>query len=70
MKANIGDRIIIEGKHLGDSRRIGIITGVAHNDGSPPYDVRWLEDGYTSVVIPGAEARIEPAPGENPATSG
>ena len=61
MKARIGDRIIVEGKHLGDGRRIGVVTKVGHADGRPPYHVRWLEDGHISVVFPGAEARIEPA---------
>ncbi|BCY09448.1 DUF1918 domain-containing protein [Actinoplanes sp. L3-i22] len=68
MKARIGDRIIIENNRLGENRRIGIITRVGHDDGGPPYHVRWLEDDHTTVVFPGPEARIEPAIGnESPA---
>ncbi|MEV4346476.1 DUF1918 domain-containing protein [Actinoplanes sp. NPDC049596] len=59
MIARIGDRIVLEGTHLGDSRRIGVITAVGHADGGPPYEVRWLDDGRTTLIFPGAEARIE-----------
>ncbi|SNY59107.1 DUF1918 domain-containing protein [Paractinoplanes atraurantiacus] len=63
MIARIGDRIVVEGTHLGDNRRIGVITAVAHADGRPPYEVRWLDDGRTSLIFPGPEARIEQAAG-------
>ena len=64
MIARIGDRIVLEGVHLGDSRRVGVITALAHADGSPPYEVRWLSDGRTTLIFPGAEARIEQAADE------
>lgn len=59
MIAQIGDRIILEGTHLGDPRRAGIVVGVTHEDGAPPYQVRWIDDGRTSLIFPGAEAHIE-----------
>jgi hypothetical protein len=59
MIAAIGDRIILEAAHLGDLRRVGVITAVAHADGGPPYEVRWLDDGRTTLIFPGPEARIE-----------
>jgi hypothetical protein len=61
MKAQIGDQIILDGTHLGDPRRVGVITAVAHTDGAPPYEVRWLDDGRTTFIFPGPEARIEHA---------
>lgn len=61
MIAHIGDRLVLEGTHLGDGRRVGIIAAVGHADGTPPYHVRWLDDGRTTLIFPGAEARIEPA---------
>jgi hypothetical protein len=60
MNAQVGDRIIVEGKHLGDHRRIGVITEIAHPDGAPPYRVKWLDDGRTTLIFPGPECRIEP----------
>lgn len=59
MKAKVGDRLVINGTNLGDRRRVGIVTGVAHPDGSPPYVVRWLDDDHESVVFPGPTAHVE-----------
>jgi hypothetical protein len=61
MKAKIGDRLVIDGTNVGDRRRIGIVTGVAHPDGTPPFVVRWLSDDHESVVFPGPTARVEAA---------
>ncbi len=61
MKAKVGDRLIEEGAHVGDQRRIGVITALRHDDGSPPYVVRWLDTGHEAVVYPGSDARIEAA---------
>ena len=59
MIAQIGDRIVLEGTHLGDRRRVGVVVGLAHDEGTPPYQVKWLDDGRTSLIFPGAEARVE-----------
>lgn len=59
MKAKIGDRLVTEGTHVGDRRRLAVITGLRHDDGSPPYLVRWLDDGHEALVYPGPDARIE-----------
>jgi hypothetical protein len=69
MIAHVGDRIVLEGAHLGDARRVGVVVAVARSDGSPPYRVRWLDDGRITLIFPGAEAHIEgraPAPGNTP----
>ncbi len=59
MKAHLGDRLVLEGVHQGDHRRIGVIIGIRREDGAPPYQVRWLDDGHESLVFPGSEAHIE-----------
>ncbi|WP_031171661.1 DUF1918 domain-containing protein [Streptosporangium roseum] len=59
MKAKVGDRLIVESTHLGEPRRIGIITGLHHPDGSPPYDVHWLDQEHEAMIFPGPGARIE-----------
>lgn len=61
MKAHRGDRLIIEGTHVGDGRRIGVIVELRHADGTPPYVVRWLDDGHQVLVFPGPNARVERA---------
>src|SRR5262245_10377607 len=57
MYAHVGDRLIAEG----DAARSGLIIGVPHHDGSPPYIVKWLSDGHIAMVWPGDFARIIPA---------
>jgi hypothetical protein len=61
MKAHVGDRLIMEGAHVGDHRRRGVVIAVRHEDGSPPYMVRWLDDGHEGLIFPGSDTRIEPA---------
>jgi hypothetical protein len=57
MYAHVRDRLLVEG----DSARTGLIIGVPHADGSPPYIVRWLANGQIAMVFPGEFARVIPA---------
>jgi hypothetical protein len=59
MRAKVGDRLVLEGTRVGDRRRRGVIVDVRNADGSPPYRVKWLDDGHEALVFPGADARIE-----------
>jgi hypothetical protein len=61
MQAKVGDRLVAEGTHVGDRRRHGVITAMPHEDGTPPYLVKWDDTGHESLVYPGPDARIEPA---------
>jgi len=56
MYAHVGDRLIAEG----DAARSGLIIGMPHEDGSPPYIVKWLSDGHIAMVWPGEFARVVP----------
>ncbi len=60
MKAHVGDRLVVEpGLPTGD--RVGLVIGVQHEAGTPPYVIKWLSDGHVSLVFPGPYARIVPA---------
>lgn len=59
MYARTGDRIVVRGIKLGAPIRDGEIIEVEHADGSPPYRVRWSDDGHESLFFPGADARID-----------
>jgi hypothetical protein len=61
MIAHLGDRLVLNSTPLGDTRRVGVITGVRQDDGAPPYVVRWLEDGRTTMIFPDDEAHVESA---------
>lgn len=59
MYARPGDRIVVRGIKLGAPIRDGEIIEVEHADGSPPYRVRWSDDGHESLFFPGPDARID-----------
>ncbi len=57
MYAHVGDKLVIDG----DPPRTGLIIGVPHDDGSPPYVVKWAADGHIAMVSPDSFARVVPA---------
>jgi hypothetical protein len=61
MFGRVGDRLVTEGTHVGDPRRIGVIVELRHDDGTPPYLVRWQDNGHEALVFPGPDTRVEPA---------
>jgi hypothetical protein len=54
MHAQVGDGLIVGG----DPGRVGLIIGVPHADGTPPYVVRWRASGYIAMVSPGHFSRV------------
>ena len=59
MYARVGDRIVVKSTHLGGPVRDGEIIEVEHDDGRPPYRVRWSDDGHESLFYPGPDAHID-----------
>ncbi|MFF7250205.1 DUF1918 domain-containing protein [Embleya sp. NPDC008237] len=59
MKAQVGDWVVVESPHVGESRRVGLVIRVDHEDGTPPYQVRWTEDDHESLFFPGPETHVE-----------
>jgi len=59
MYARTGDRIVIRSAHLGEPVRDGEIIAVEHEDGSPPYRVRWSDTGHESLFYPGPDAQVD-----------
>lgn len=58
MRAHLGDRLVIESPATGAARRDGEIVGLHHEDGTPPYDVRWSDTDEVTLVFPGPDAHI------------
>lgn len=71
--ASVGDQVIIHSRHLGEPVREGEILEIRHEDGSPPYLVRWSDTGHVSLLFPGPDATIKhfehDAAAESPAGS-
>ena len=70
MKAQVGDELVVKGRHVGDPDRTGVIIEVIGEAGGPPYQVRW-SDGHESSFYPasGTVAKHIPLPAsEHPRT--
>ena len=59
MRASVGDRLVVRGTHVDEPDKDGEIIEVRHQDGSPPYLVRWSSDGHEALVFPGPDAQVE-----------
>ena len=59
MFASVGDRLVVRSRNLDGPVRDGEIVEVKHPDGSPPYVVRWSDDGHEGLVFPGPDAYVE-----------
>ncbi len=51
MKAQVGDELVVKGRHVGDHDREGVIVEVRGEAGGAPYLVRW-SDGHESSFYP------------------
>ncbi|MGF1661349.1 MAG: DUF1918 domain-containing protein [Kineosporiaceae bacterium] len=58
MKAQVGDRVLVQAAHVDEAVRDGEVVEVHGPDGEPPYLVRWSVDGHTSLFFPGPDARV------------
>ncbi|WP_436319090.1 DUF1918 domain-containing protein [Streptomyces virginiae] len=57
--AEVGDQIVVGGPTVGKPGRDGEVVALHHEDGTPPYDVRWSDTGRTSVFFPGPDAHVK-----------
>lgn len=58
LHAEPGDRLVIRGHHVGEPDRDAEILEVLGDDGTPPYLVRWEDDGRVSRLYPSSDAHI------------
>ncbi|MEU0005595.1 DUF1918 domain-containing protein [Streptomyces sp. NPDC006314] len=66
MRAHLGDQLVIESPATGTARRDGEIVGLHHEDGTPPYEVRWSDTDEVTLVFPGPDAHIRHPEYEQP----
>jgi hypothetical protein len=59
MRAQVGDRLVIKGHHVGEPDRDAEILEVRGEDGAPPWVVRWSDDGHEGLYFPGSDAVVE-----------
>jgi len=75
MRAQLGDVLVVESPTTGVTKRDGEIVGLHHQDGTPPYDVRWSDTDHVTLVFPGPDAHVRhvhavPAGGPDAAHAG
>jgi hypothetical protein len=58
MKASRGDRIIVRSVHVGEPDRDAEVLEVRGEGGSPPYLVRWSDNGHEGLLYPGPETVV------------
>lgn len=58
LHAQVGDQLVILSVTLDRPVRDGEIIEARGPDGSPPFLVRWADDGRTTLVFPGPDARV------------
>ena len=57
MRAEVGDRLVVEGRTDHTPRKEGEVVEVRGADGEPPYVVRW-DDGHEGLCYPGPDAHV------------
>jgi hypothetical protein len=57
MRAQVGDRLIVEARTDHSAGRSGVVVEVRGEDGQPPYVVRW-DDGHEGLCYPGPDAHV------------
>jgi hypothetical protein len=60
MHAKPGDVLIVEASTTERHARHATTLEVRSPDGSPPYYVRWEDDGHEGLTYPGPDSHIAP----------
>ncbi len=60
MHAKVGDRIVIGGHRTGQPDRDCEVVELRHQNGEPPYIVRWGDTGHEDLFFPGPDASVVP----------
>ena len=53
MEPKSGDRVSLDAKKVGQTRRAGVVRSVTHGVSGIRYEISW-DDGSVSVIAPGA----------------
>ncbi|MBL7497532.1 DUF1918 domain-containing protein [Frankia sp. CNm7] len=58
MHANVGDRVCVRSRTIGQSERHGEVLEVRGQPDGPPFLIRW-DDGHEVLFFPGADSVLE-----------
>ncbi|MFD3677989.1 DUF1918 domain-containing protein [Streptomyces sp. NPDC058613] len=57
MHATEGDQLVQHGRIVGQNDKVGEITQVLGDNGTPPYRVRF-QDGHEALLAPGPDCEV------------
>lgn len=64
MNAKVGDRIVVGGHRVGQPDRRCTVLEVRHENGDPPYLVRWDDSDHEDLYFPGSDAKVVSSEGK------
>lgn len=59
MQAAVGDRLVVHSHHIGEPDRAAEVLAVYGAEGSPPFLLRWDDDGHEALYFPGPDATVD-----------
>ncbi|MBB1256715.1 DUF1918 domain-containing protein [Streptomyces alkaliterrae] len=68
MRAEVGDKLVVHGRVVGQHDHVAEIVEVLGENGEPPFRVRF-EDGHESVMSPGPDSVVRHPADGSPAGS-
>ncbi|MET7621003.1 DUF1918 domain-containing protein [Streptomyces sp. NPDC005408] len=57
MEANVGDKLLMHGRTVGQHDRVAEVVEVLGQKGNPPYRVRF-DDGHEALMSPGPDTVV------------
>jgi hypothetical protein len=57
MQANVGDKLLVHGRVVGQHDRVAEVVEVLGPEGNPPFRVRF-EDGHETLMSPGPDTVV------------
>lgn len=58
MQAHVGDQLVVRSHHVGEPDRRGEVLEAHGPDHTPPYLVRWDDNGHTTLFFPGSDCSV------------
>ena len=58
MHAQVGDELVVDSTHIGETPRKGEILEVRVDDGREHYLVRWDDNGHETLFFPGPTSHV------------
>ncbi|WP_338675532.1 DUF1918 domain-containing protein [Streptomyces sp. SCSIO 30461] len=58
MEASVGDKLLVHGRVVGQHDRLAEVMEVLGDRGTPPYRVRFEDDGHECLMSPGPDTVV------------